>query len=926
MHSAVSTIQPPGETVRRGIAFTRPMPTLAEPLAHPINLILAGCISSLILCVFLAVYNGPLDWFLIPIFVCGCLSGIDMVAYFRGQLDIFDPLGVLGAFSYHFFFIAPLMTVAMEYHSRFLPAVPNWTDWIGWMALINTGGLILYLGSRRIFPVRRPTTAWVVRAPSFFTAISIALPIAFCLQAYIFVKFGGITGFMQAFTDRDQAAFSGMGYVFLLAETLPVFLAIAVLVWKREFLKRSPWTFLLLLVFGFFLLKLVCGGLRGSRTITVFGLFWIAGAIHVWIRPVPRRFLAVGVLFIVAFMYLYGFYKDVGIRAFEAVNDTSRINQLEQNSGRTIYEVLLSDLARTEIQATLLHQVVTGDYQFGWGKTYLQDFAFFIPHVVWPDRPEGKVTAGTEALFGRGSYDRVLHRSTYIYGLAGRGDAQLSPHIRAAGLCGSRLRNFPVALVPGGRQRRSSSVVDSGVCLWIGLADGLGPGQSPVRIVEHRSCSAHTHTVLLPAGVPNLSMVVVVTSDFRFTQTPDGQVWTGTSYARPFWDRYLKVFDKVRIVARAEQVNQVAPEFKAVSGDGVEFRGVPFYLGPWQYLKVRGRVREALRSTLGPHDAALFRVSSRLADDQLPLLWKQHRPYGLEVVGDPMESLAPGAVKHPLRPVFRQLSTRALKAQCARASAVSYVTERVLQERYPAGHDGLSISVSDAELQAASFSAVPRVFTTHYSSTDLAPDAYAAKPKMHTGPVPPRLVFVGSLAQMYKGPDVLLNAINILSRQGFELELSLVGGGRHMPQLKQLAQTLGVGRLVTFHGEVPSEAVRERLDWGTLFVLPSRTEGLPRVIVEAMARALPCIASNVGGIPELLHPDDMVASNDAEALAAKIKQVLTSPARLNEMSIRNLAKAQEFRPDVLEERRTRFYRFLYDVTQEWLAAKPMVTT
>ncbi len=43
---------------------------------------------------------------------------------------------------------------------------------------------------------------------------------------------------------------------------------------------------------GYFLLKLLFGGLRGSRTITVFGLFWIAGAIHIWIRPVPRKFLA----------------------------------------------------------------------------------------------------------------------------------------------------------------------------------------------------------------------------------------------------------------------------------------------------------------------------------------------------------------------------------------------------------------------------------------------------------------------------------------------------------------------------------------------------------------------------------------------------------------------------------------------------------
>ncbi len=353
MHSVTSslyhskaTVIPRAETPQRRLA-------LAEPLADSFNIIMAGCISFLILCVFVAVYAQPLDWFLIPIFLCGCLSGIDMVAYIRGRLDTFDPLGVLGVFAYYFFYIAPLLTLATDYHSKFLPAVPHWTDWVGWMALINAGGLIVYLASRRIFPVRRPTTAWVVRAPSFFLAISIAIPVAFALQVYIFVKFGGITGFMQAFTARDSAAFSGMGYVFLIAETFPVFFAIAVLVWKREFLKKSPWIFLVLLVGGFFLLKLICGGLRGSRTITVFGLFWIAGAIHVWIRPVPRKFLAVGVLFIVAFMYLYGFYKDVGVGAFDAMNDISKIDRLEDSSGRNMYEVLLSDLARTEIQATL---------------------------------------------------------------------------------------------------------------------------------------------------------------------------------------------------------------------------------------------------------------------------------------------------------------------------------------------------------------------------------------------------------------------------------------------------------------------------------------------------------------------------------------------------------------------------------------------
>ena len=84
-------------------------------------------------------YDKPLHWCIVPIVACGWLSGIDMTAYLRGKLDAFDPLGVVGLFSYHFFFLAPLLTLLSGYHSKFLPAVPDWNDWIGWMAIINVG-------------------------------------------------------------------------------------------------------------------------------------------------------------------------------------------------------------------------------------------------------------------------------------------------------------------------------------------------------------------------------------------------------------------------------------------------------------------------------------------------------------------------------------------------------------------------------------------------------------------------------------------------------------------------------------------------------------------------------------------------------------------------------------------------------------------
>ena len=108
------------------------------------------------------------------------------------------------------------------------------------------------------------------------------------------------------------------------------------------------------------------------------------------------------------------------------------------------------------------------------------------------------------------------------------------------------------------------------------------------------------------------------------------------------------------------------------------------------------------------------------------------------------------------------------------------------------------------------------------------------------------------------------------------------------------------------------------LDEADLFVLPSRSEGLPRAMIEAMARGLPCIGTRVGGVPELLLAEDLVAAGDAEALASKIIEVFHEPQRLAEMSARNLSQAQAYRDEVLRERRTQYYSRLREVTERWL--------
>jgi glycosyltransferase involved in cell wall biosynthesis len=150
----------------------------------------------------------------------------------------------------------------------------------------------------------------------------------------------------------------------------------------------------------------------------------------------------------------------------------------------------------------------------------------------------------------------------------------------------------------------------------------------------------------------------------------------------------------------------------------------------------------------------------------------------------------------------------------------------------------------------------------------------------------------------------------------------LVGDGKHRPELEARAAAHGLAGRVSFRGQLTvGGPVRAQLDAADLFVLPSYQEGLPRAMVEAMARALPCLGSTVGGIPELLPEEDLVPPGRADALAAKIREVAADPPRLARMSARNLAKAAEYRADILHERRRAFYRCVREQTEAWLTGR-----
>jgi len=394
-------------------------------------------------------------------------------------------------------------------------------------------------------------------------------------------------------------------------------------------------------------------------------------------------------------------------------------------------------------------------------------------------------------------------------------------------------------------------------------------------------------------------MNVVVALEHRFDRTPDGRVWTQTTFPYSFWTRYLEVFDSVRVVARVRDVPNLPSEWKEANGEGVSFAAIPYYIGPWQYLLKAWQVWRSARNAVNANDAVILRVGSTIASPIQSMLRQAGRPYAVEVVADSYDVFAPGSVKHPLRPFFRRSFPRQLRRDCVQASAAAYVTKEALQQRYPCPN--FSVGVSDVDLPEralVSSSRLPRQGGTF------------------------NLIFVGTMAQLYKAPDVLINAVAACVQEGIDLKLTLIGDGKHRSELEARAKSLGLGERVSFLGQLSGgDAVMAQLDLADLFVLPSHQEGLPRAMVEAMARSLPCIGSTVGGIPELLPSEDLVPPGDVVALASKIREVVTDSERMARMSARNLETAKEYRDEVLSQQRNEFYRYVREITEAWLKEK-----
>ncbi|MEO5740625.1 MAG: glycosyltransferase [Vicinamibacterales bacterium] len=167
-------------------------------------------------------------------------------------------------------------------------------------------------------------------------------------------------------------------------------------------------------------------------------------------------------------------------------------------------------------------------------------------------------------------------------------------------------------------------------------------------------------------------------------------------------------------------------------------------------------------------------------------------------------------------------------------------------------------------------------------------DRVAARRKLGIDPEGQLACFIGNLVHE-KGPDILLEALAGLSARSKSLKVVFVGDGVMTPALQQKTKELGLSHRVTFPGRCLPDRVPLWIAASDVVCLPSRREGCPNVVLEALACGRPVVACDVGGVPELLSARNGIMSAPEDSMAFGLALEKTLQGTWSETDLRQSA-------------------------------------
>lgn len=391
-------------------------------------------------------------------------------------------------------------------------------------------------------------------------------------------------------------------------------------------------------------------------------------------------------------------------------------------------------------------------------------------------------------------------------------------------------------------------------------------------------------------------MNVLFVHDHKFKEN-DGRYFSEGKITDDVLSRYLDSTENISIVSRMEAMSNIS-QLSQIKLNNIKFVPVKGLVFSEIFSRFFIENSIVIINNISKSDFLVVRMPSFLGAYALILNLFIKKKYFIEFVGDPKEALMTSKenINLPFK-LFAYIFSDLNKFFIKRADGVIYVTQFALQQDYPT--NGLADYASNVEV------------TIQEKIINI--DDY----KIHGEKF--KIGLIGSFNNHYKGLTEAITALSFLKDSDKNLELHILGSGSLKSHYESLAKKLSVSHMVFFDGIL--EGGGEVADWLSsldIYIQPSYTEGLPRALIEAMSVGLPAIATDVGGIPELLPEDALIKPYDSKALSEKIKFFVDSQQLRFEHGKLNYEKAKGYDQKVLKQRRSEFWKAARDIVKRSL--------
>lgn len=378
----------------------------------------------------------------------------------------------------------------------------------------------------------------------------------------------------------------------------------------------------------------------------------------------------------------------------------------------------------------------------------------------------------------------------------------------------------------------------------------------------------------------------------KLKEDESGNYYTDGSYSKEAWERYLSFSNKLSVIFRKEdkiyETQYAKQKFQYFDKERINFIRIPDLSDSIRsYLSIKKRMLniQIIKQAVSNNDSLIARLPSSSGNTSIKLAKKHNKPYLIELVGCPWGALWNHSWKGKILAPFMWYAT---KRAVRDAPFVLYVTNEFLQNRYPS--TGKTINCSNVAISVLDESVL---------------EARLDKINQMSKNEPIVLGTMGAVDVRYKGQEYIIQAIAELNKKGHNFEYCIVGGGDET-RLHSIANKLGVTDKVVFKSSVSHEKVFDYLDNIDIYVQPSKTEGLPRALIEAMSRGCPCIGSNAGGIPELLDKAYIFKKGSVKEIVNALMRF--DRGEMFKQSKINFEQSKRYEKEVIEARRNEFFK------------------